>query len=106
MHIGQSCADYQDSINGNRKRAEQEAASKALVDGTYKTCPNKSCGARLELMSGCDHVVCEFFLMLGVDRDHANVEIGLSCKRNFNWSSVPKPGTAKARAAAERAARL
>lgn len=93
MHTGQSCLDYLDSINGNRKRAEQEAASKALVEGTYKTCPNKKCGARLELMSGCDHVVCKFFSVLSVDRHGANVEVGLSCKRKFNWSSVPDPKT-------------
>ncbi|QRV87284.1 Serine/arginine repetitive matrix protein [Ceratobasidium sp. AG-Ba] len=40
------------------KRAQEDRASQDLINRVAKTCPNKSCGRKIEKAEGCDHMTC------------------------------------------------
>lgn len=93
MHIGQSCEDYQDSIHSDSRRREEEQQSKEEIEGTCKSC---ICGSKVIKISGCDHVVCKSFsyysLIFGSPwKRRLMLNVGLHCKRAFNWSELPEP---------------
>lgn len=58
-HAGISCAQNIRNIKGpTAEQRKEEEASEALVAKTSKTCPNATCGARVDKVSGCDHMRC------------------------------------------------
>ncbi|MDI1488135.1 MAG: hypothetical protein OHK93_007409 [Ramalina farinacea] len=58
-HAGISCAQNIRNIQGpTAEQQKEEEASEALVAKTSKTCPNATCGARVDKISGCDHMKC------------------------------------------------
>lgn len=58
-HAGISCTQNIRNIKGpTAEQQKEEEASEALVAKTSKTCPNATCGARVDKVSGCDHMKC------------------------------------------------
>ena len=56
-HTGKTCAE---SRAGQRKKADKEDETIALVAKISKKCPNANCGANIQKVSGCDHITCKW----------------------------------------------
>lgn len=61
-HPGQTCDEYRqwlaDAPRRDRRKQQAEEKSKKYLDQKAKTCPNASCGARIQKTQGCDHMTC------------------------------------------------
>lgn len=112
-HEGRTCVQYQEDLaweqNTDQRAKEtkkQEEASEVAVKAVSKVCPNAACGARIEKISGCDHMVVSLILscapctprqrpgcaIVGVTVVAGIVLMSSQCSRchhPFNWSTVP-----------------
>ena len=52
-----------------RKHALDNKASLDTVKSIAKTCPNKSCGAQIQKIDGCDHMTCKCMPLLRSSAD-------------------------------------
>lgn len=55
-HIGLTCEQY--AAQRANTRAAEDQASQEYIGKHAKTCPNPSCGRRIEKSQGCDHMTC------------------------------------------------
>lgn len=73
-HEGRTCTQYQQDIidaknagaaaaRRAREKRREEAASEVEVKRVAKVCPNKACGARIEKISGCNHMTVSVILL-------------------------------------------
>jgi hypothetical protein len=56
-HKGETCSEY-DYRTNSRLKADEEDASRRVVEATTKPCPG--CARPIEKNNGCDHMECEF----------------------------------------------
>jgi hypothetical protein len=56
-HKGETCSEYDYRTNA-RLKADEEDASRRVVEATTKPCPG--CARPIEKNNGCDHMECEF----------------------------------------------
>lgn len=56
MHEDETCDAYQERIQGEEKRKDEERLSVDKVRAISKACPH--CGINLDKYTGCDHVTC------------------------------------------------
>ena len=50
------------------KHAMDNQASHATIKRIAKTCPNKQCGAQIQKINGCDHMMCRYLTPLQIFR--------------------------------------
>lgn len=46
------------------RKVQEEIESAREVDAISKACPATTCGARIEKVDGCDHMTCEYLLII------------------------------------------
>lgn len=95
-HEGETCADYNYRVSGQKTRDEDDA-SKKLIDQISKKCPGPLCGANIEKNKGCDHMTCrkckhEFCWVCMADygpiRQHGNMMHKTTCRYYTNWGTA------------------
>jgi len=57
-HEGQTCAEYDESLQSKARHLREESQSEAVIAETSKVCPGIGCETRIEKGEGCDHMTC------------------------------------------------